>query len=375
MSLGVPIVLIGVLVGSARCSTKPPVATGMIGEHRVTTTVDSELAAHYLRDPDALSSPAEAVIPRIISKYDVRPLDWKTLRELADDTSVDFAAMYFCRRVLAQGDNHRLQQAFQQEIQRWRASASSSYHIDDPSQSSYRILFVPGFHYRSHLHTGADFAGPRAYLNRFGFDTALIETLEDGTIEENAEIVANTIRREAATGRPLIVVSTSKGGLETALALGHFLEEKERHRVKAWVSIGGLLRGTYLADHATTWWKWWLVKLVFWANGIDAQSLPGLTVRANHDRFASLTLPKHLYTLHYIAVPLSGQVSRDVIDQYRELSPYGHNDGLTLLADELVSGGHVILELGLDHFYRDRDIHLKAVALARLVLREIRDRT
>jgi hypothetical protein len=44
---------------------------------------------------------------------------------------------------------------------------------------------------------------------------------------------------------------------------------------------------------------------------------------------------------------------------------------MTLLADELVPGSHVILEPGLDHFYRDPDINLKALALASLVMREI----
>jgi hypothetical protein len=204
-----------------------------------------------------------------------------------------------------------------------------------------------------------------------GFDTALIETEEDGTVEDNAEIIAEAIRQEMARDRQIIVVSTSKGGPETALALGHFIEEKESRRVKAWVSIGGLLRGTYLADHATTWWKWWLVKLVFWANGVDVRSLPTLTVQANRDRFTSLTFPKHLYMLQYVGTPLSGQVSPDVLDRYRELSVYGPNDGMTLLADELVPGSHVILEPGLDHFYRDPDINLKALALASLVMREI----
>ncbi len=371
IGLMIAIVLAGVPVVLPGCTAKQHVATGVIGGNTLTTTVDSELAAHFLGPQATLPSDIKDLIHTIVSRYDAKPLDRGRLRELAAETSVDFAAIYFCRRVLAQSDNQRLQQAFQHELHQFRAGTPRSSDFD-ANQASYRILFVPGFHYRSHRHTGADLAAPRAYLHQFGFDTALIETLEDGTVEENAEIIAKTIREEVTAGRPIIVVSTSKGGPETALALGRFLDEKELYKVKAWVSVGGILRGTYLADHATTWWKWWLVKLVFLANGIDSRSLPGLTVRANWDRFASLTLPKHLYMLQYIAVPLSGQVSQDVMDRYRELSAYGPNDGLTLLADELVPNGHVILEPGLDHFYRDQDIRIKALALAILVMREVR---
>ena len=363
------IFLVAVLVGSFSLSAAQHVAVGIIGEQTVTTTVDSELAGHYLGTRAAPPPVASQLIDKIVSRYDAKPLDRATFHELTTETSVDFATIYFSRRVLAKSDSLYLQQRFLEELQRWRASAPHPPPIE-VSHASYRILFVPGFHYKSDRHTGADFAGPRTYLNQFGFDTALIETQEDGTVEENAEIVAENIRREVSAGRSLIVVSTSKGGVETALALGRLLDDKELERVKAWVSIGGLLRGTYLADHATVWWKRWFVGLAFWVSGIDDRSLPGLTVQASRERFASLTFPKHLYMLQYVAVPLSGQVSRDVMDRYRELSAFGPNDGLTLLADELVPGGHVILEPGLDHFYRDRDVNLKALALATVVMRE-----
>jgi hypothetical protein len=46
---------------------------------------------------------------------------------------------------------------------------------------------------------------------------------EDGTIEENAEIIARIVRAESKNHSKLILVSTSKGGPETALALGKIL--------------------------------------------------------------------------------------------------------------------------------------------------------
>ena len=62
---------------------------------------------------------------------------------------------------------------------------------------------------------------------------------------------------------------------------------------------------------------------------------------------------------------------RDRRGRYEQLLPYGPNDGLTLLADELIPGGKAVLEIGLDHYYRDPEIDLNALALASVVVREL----
>lgn len=346
--------------------------TGLVGEQPVTTSVDTELAASYLRnDPAGQPGDVSRTIGDILAKYETQPLDWHSLQALTSETSLDFATIYFARRVLTQAENRRLQQEFLQEVRHLRKTESGRYRTEDDARA-YRFLFVPGFHYRTDRHTGADFAGPRAFLSQLGLQTVLIETEEDGTVEENAQIIARAIRREMASTPLLILVSASKGGPEVALTFGKFLTDHDAARIKAWVSVGGLLNGTYLADHAVTWPTWWLARVVLWLKGIDARGIKGLTVEASRPRFASLRFPEGLFTLQYIGVPLSGQISEDVAGRYAELAAYGPNDGLTLLADELVPGGHVILEPGLDHFFRDPEIHLKTLALANVVVREIR---
>jgi hypothetical protein len=45
----------------------------------------------------------------------------------------------------------------------------------------------------------------------------------------------------------------------------------------------------------------------------------------------------------------------------------GPNDGLTLLADELLPNGIAVIEPGIDHFYAAPDIEVKSVALANVV--------
>ena len=72
-----------------------------------------------------------------------------------------------------------------------------------------------------------------------------------------------------------------------------------------------------------------------------------------------------------MAAPLSGDIAENVKGRYTYLRKYGPNDGLTLLADELVPDGITIAEVGFDHFYPDPEINLKSLAIANLVADEL----
>jgi hypothetical protein len=235
----------------------------------------------------------------------------------------------------------------------------------------YKILFIPGFHYLSDPTSGADFSNQRRLMRELGLNVQLAATEEDGTIEENAEIIGRIVRSESRTHSKLILVSTSKAGPETALALGRILRPDETTSVRAWLSVGGLLRGTPLADRVTTWPKSWIARILFWLEGTDFRSVPGLTTSASRKRMNCIRLPPKILVVQYVAAPLSGDIAEDVKGRYTYLRKYGPNDGLTLLADELVPDGITIVELSFDHFYRDPEINLKSMAIANLVADEM----
>jgi hypothetical protein len=178
-------------------------------------------------------------------------------------------------------------------------------------------------------------------------------------------------RAESRFYSKLILVSTSKGGPENALALGNILKPGETTSVKAWLSVGGLIRGTLLADRIITWPKSWIARIIFSHKKIDFRSLPGLTTAASRARMNSIRLPRHILVVQYVGAPLSGDISDDVTDRYTYLRKYGPNDGLTLLADKLVPHGITIIEPSVDHFYRDPEINLKSLAIANLVAEEL----
>ena len=78
-------------------------------------------------------------------------------------------------------------------------------------------------------------------MHQLGLDVQLAATEEDGTVEENAKIIARIVRAESRFHTKLILVSTSKGGPETALALGKILEPGETTSVKAANRINTIL--------------------------------------------------------------------------------------------------------------------------------------
>jgi hypothetical protein len=55
---------------------------------------------------------------------------------------------------------------------------------------------------------------------------------------------------------------------------------------------------------------------------------------------------KSLLVLDYVGAPLSGQVAADVEGRRKTLARFGPNDGLTLLADEVLNSGRVVFEIG-----------------------------
>jgi hypothetical protein len=358
---------------SACASYERVPVTGHLADKPISTTVDSQLAAEYLQElssGNATSRKFGALIADIQHRFDGRPLGSSVLRELSKQTSPDFATLFFIRKSLSDRANAEFQTRYAKEVSRiktmigrhrWAALVANGFH-------DYKFLFVPGFHYVTDPGSGAAFTSQREWMRKLGFNVELVLTNEDGTIQENAKLIAQAIRQESKLYAKLILVSTSKGGPETVLALGKILKPAETVAVKGWISVGGLIRGTLLADWAVEWPQSWFVRAIFSEQGIDSRSLPELTARESGKRFDEIAVPRHILIIEYIAAPLSGDIANDVRTRYRLLRKYGPNDGLTLLGDELLAGGITIFEPGLDHFYRDPDIDVKSLALANIAV-------
>lgn len=329
--------------------------------------VDAEIARYFLEEyrSGQRSNPLwDGPLARWTSLSPAELLEPGLLKSIAEESgSVDLAASVFATTMA----DSPLQSRLDDRILGDRAEQTAV-------GSRYTVVLVPGWLYESHGEaTGADFAAPRALFSRLRIDHLLVATLENGSIEENARIVSKNLSDSAGRSRELIVVSTSKGGPEVALALASMGERASG--VAAWLNIGGLLRGTALADEALESPKKWFVDTLLWWRGWKRSGLLSLTTcAASSRRPEDLVLPSHLLVVNLIAVPLSGDVSKRARDGYRRLRAAGPNDGLTLLTDAIWPGGETLVIPGTDHFFSGIDVDHLTVSVLRTIEQAIDDR-
>jgi hypothetical protein len=354
------------------CATVPAYqASGHLADQQVSTTVDSEISQYYLEhylQNDHDRPEYDEKIDKALAVWNRAPLDRNTLKEISEQFSPDFATLYFVSRISQDPVNRWAQGAFRSHVATLRIRGEEEMSRVAKRFQSYLIAFVPGYGYKEDPATGADFGRQRRIMDRAGFRNVLIETEEIGTVEKNASILATEIARLGKRYNNIILVSTSKGGPEVALAIGQLMTPDQLRAVKAWISIGGLLRGSPEADQALTWPTSWLARIAFFFHGIPIETVKSLHTEKRREVFAQLDFPQQILLLQYVGVPLSGQIAEHVQGRYKGLRKLGPNDGLTLLADELIEGGIVITDIGLDHFYADPEIDVKTFALAQVAM-------
>lgn len=158
-----------------------------------------------------------------------------------------------------------------------------------PGATDYDVLIVPTYLYkRFAFFSGADLAVPRAALQKVGFHCYFVETLDDGPVELNAEIIMAAIWARAASGRRLIVVSASKSGAEVALALTRLGSAKTRH-VAAWINAVGALQGTPTVDDRL------LPDFEFLTGKIDPAGTESMATGRSRQRFNSFKIPRTVF--------------------------------------------------------------------------------
>ena len=339
-------------------------ARGRVGGQDIDTRVDSDVARYFLTNYLA-GKQSDAILDRRIDdlyrhSHDGLP-DGRELKRLSDEFSIDFAALYLADRIARMPLNRRFGDALN-GVRTYAGKAVAEGRVKLPAAATeYEWMFVPGYLYKRYPITGADFAAPRAALQRVGLKCYLLETVEDGAVESNARLVADIIRARASTGRRLILLSASKSGPEVAMALTR-LGPRETEHVAAWINIVGALKGTPLADRAP------LPEVENEIGQVDAAAVESLTTERSRRRFDSFRVPPHILVVNYFGIPLTGGLSSWSSPGFAQLKKFGPNDGLLLLADMIFPGAVTLAMLGRDHFLLDERIDTTAVALALTVM-------
>ncbi len=346
-------------------STVPQIpARGELAGHKIDTTVDSELAQYYLEhflQGDRTNPKLDMLIDEIYQAHYRQASRGETLKFISDTFSVDFAAIFLADYFLKHDVNERFQRHIDDERSKIKYYLGSENLHSCADYSNYHVLFVPGWFFKSDPWTGADLARQRRVVNRLGIDQSLVEIEENATIEENAKIVAASIIRYGQAAKKIILVSVSKASAEVALAVGQLLDSEQAQGVAAWINIGGLLRGTPVADSVMRWPKRWLGKAYFLFKGWDFASVSSMTTQRGRARWEQLRIPRHILIINYIGIPLSGDVTVLARDRYMKMRKHGPNDGLTFIVDAIVPNSVTLAQVGLDHFFFDPEIEIKAM--------------
>lgn len=300
----------------------------------------------------------------LMAEADKKPLDNALMSDLTKQASADFATLYALKRLYEKPQNHIAQNLYADfTAQLMGKSTNEITEIKDIS--NYLFVFVPGFAYKEDTTTGADFGRQRRLFAKKGLKTHLIETEEWGLASKNAEIIANALRNLSATNERIIVVSASKGGLETAMAIGSILTAAETQNIKSWISVGGILRGSPIADQYLCAPKSWLAATMLAFKHQSLETVRDMSYKKRVNEWTNWHFPPHILRLHFIGAPLATHISAEIRSRYCSLiKNFGPNDGLTTLTDQITEGGTVVSELGLDHYYKDENIDMKTVALA-----------
>ncbi len=269
-------------------------ACGQLAGRPVRTTVDSEYAREYLdqlpqRETSDPSFGRE--LEAVRRGLETDGMDGALLQHLSKRYSPDFATLVFAEYTSTQPANRRAQDAYLRELDAVRRTGEANALADLPEASAYLVLFAPGWLYRSHPESGADLAAERDLLSRAGIESRLIGTEESASVESNAEVMADAIRSHRHSERKLILVSVSKSGPEVALALGKLLQPEESARVEAWINIGGVIRGTPLADAALAFPRRLVARLLVWINGWDFAAVESMATVPRKAAFRELRIP------------------------------------------------------------------------------------
>ena len=326
---------------------------GILFGRPLQTNVDHILAKEMLANRGDIS------VVQFFSDYENHALNTETLSDITQKYSMDVASLFFVEKIYGQEKNRRLQDYYLSTTEGFSNGQTERCLL---FLQNYFIVFVPGFRYR-HIHNGGNFYDQRLMLDSAGIPYEMIDIEETGLVEDNAELIVNRLQELNQIHNNIIIISVSKGGLETAIALEKLSNSQNLSSTIAWINVGGILRGTPIADHwAKPFKRYWLSKGLRWKR--IKVNLKGLLNDMSHElgkeRYQSVKIPPSIDTINLIAVPLLRQEKKSVFT-----SP---NDGFSPLTDAITDDGSVVVEMGVDHFFKGIDMNSRMVAILQYIV-------
>ncbi len=276
-------------------------AAGRLHDYDIQTTVDDERAKYYLEtylDGRRSHPNLDQTLDALHQQLGERVPNRQELKEIAEQMSIDVAALVFGNQLLKQQGNRELQLKFLDRLAKIKTGTAQFPKAD------VLILIVPGYNYAENGHrTGADFARPRQLLKQVGYETYFIPLNPQGSEEENAGMITATVLEYRH--RNMIIVGASSAGPAIHLSLGNMLSPSDLSQMRAWLNLGGILQGTPILDKFSSGIKRLLFSLIVWAKDWDMESFESMYTPISRRRFSTLQVPEHIVILNYLGLSLS----------------------------------------------------------------------
>ena len=304
-----------------------------------------------------ISGPLRAVlrqardVERLVddSALDLAALDAPTLSALTRVHGVDVTTALLFDRVRRDPANAGFLRALES------VSALASAREVHPTLSPGLVVrIVPAAFYREYPVYGGDGRVVRRAARSLGLESELWPLPSTGSVRGNAAQLGRFLEREADAS--VILVSLSKGGADVRIAFEGNPELARKCR--AWVNVGGLIRGTAIVNdlHRGAWWKRGLLRGYLALTAADPQLIEELR-HGNETLLAPKPrLPRDLRVINLVGFPQRSELRGRLRERHARLGDAGPiagpNDGMTLIRDAMVEPGWTLPIWGADHYMR-----------------------
>lgn len=242
----------------------------------------------------------------------------------------------------------------------------------------FTLVFVPGIFGECVAHLGTPFSDSHDRLRQHGHDVHVIPVGGRASSEANGRLIASYLAgRDAQLGR-VVLVGYSKGVPDILEALAVNADAGWAKKVRAVVSVAGVVSGTPAADLFAGLYDALFARLP-WKNcpPQDGGGLDSLTRKARLQSLARSPLPRSVKFLSLVALPGSAGVNPVLFPFQHALNEHGANDGQVLAYDAVIPGSTLLGYLNGDHwavavpFNRSHSIEAAVLRIANAFPREV----
>lgn len=291
-----------------------------------------------------------ALLERIAADSRYPPFRGLTAKSLADaagyEGSLDFAAALFYQRLVADPRNQELYDYLERE------EAEPGVELPDYARRKILFIVVPGMFYYDTTAVDSRGAVLRSIVRRMGVRDMVAPIEQTGTVTENGARICEFLEFVGSDYETILLASISKGGGDVKAALRLCGQGKAFERVRGWVNIGGITRGSPLVNQIEgTCLPRAEAQLYFLYKGYQWSGLTSMRSGVDAPLNFEMEIPAQITTVSVVGVPLQRHLTERSAPYYEALASYGPSDGIVLLADSYIPDGVVYAQFGSDHYF------------------------